>query len=294
MLDFRAPILSDREWIKPLVLSGDHKSCKYTFGNIFAWHDAYGLEVARCGDFFVSFCGSDSTYCYPAGNGDLHDIINELLADAQKRGIALRLFGLLDKDKTQLEAFFGDSFIFESQRDESDYIYSSSDLALLEGKKYHQKRNHIAAFEKEHSWSTEPINKANLAECIAMDRLWLSDNIGKNPEELLMEQRALRHAADNYDELGFEGLILRAEGEIVAFTFGEEINRDTFCSHYEKAFASVRGAYPMINREFARRLVKKYKYIDREEDTGDEGLRKSKLSYHPKFLLDEYSAAFKE
>jgi len=95
-------------------------------------------------------------------------------------------------------------------------------------------------------------------------------------------------------DLGFVGGLLRANGEVVAFTFGEEMNPEVFCTHIEKAYADVRGAYPMINREFAANALSQYKYINREDDTGSEGLRKAKLSYCPDILLEKYMARVKK
>ena len=60
-----------------------------------------------------------------------------------------------------------------------------------------------------------------------------------------------------------------------------------FVVHIEKAFADVQGAYPMINQQFVEHECMKYKYINREEDTGAEGLRKAKLSYRPAFLQEK-------
>ena len=57
--------------------------------------------------------------------------------------------------------------------------------------------------------------------------------------------------------------------------------------HVEKAFAEVEGAYPMINQQFVQHECMGYRYVNREEDTGAEGLRKAKLSYHPAFLVEK-------
>ena len=79
----------------------------------------------------------------------------------------------------------------------------------------------------------------------------------------------------------------------LAKIFGEKLNNNTFCTHVEKAYGNIRGAYQMINREFARQLSDRYEYINREDDTGSEGLRRAKLSYHPHRLVIKYSAIYK-
>lgn len=89
------------------------------------------------------------------------------------------------------------------------------------------------------------------------------------------------------EELELKGGLIRADGRVVAFTLGEECNHDTFVVHIEKAFADVQGAYPMINQQFVEHEGKNYTYINREEDTGAEGLRKAKLSYYPVFLQEK-------
>ena len=71
----------------------------------------------------------------------------------------------------------------------------------------------------------------------------------------------------------------------------EPLTADTFVVHFEKAYPMLQGAYPMINQQFVQHACGAFDYVNREDDTGDEGLRKAKLSYYPEILLKKYSAA---
>ena len=90
-----------------------------------------------------------------------------------------------------------------------------------------------------------------------------------------------------YEREKLVGGILRVEGEIVAFTMGEKLCEDTFVVHIEKAYADVDGAYPMINQQFVQHECMDYQYVNREEDTGADGLRQAKMSYRPAFLEEK-------
>lgn len=57
---------------------------------------------------------------------------------------------------------------------------------------------------------------------------------GKDPEAMDDELDAINISFENYFDLGFVGGLLRANGEVVAFTFGEEMNPEVFCTHIEK------------------------------------------------------------
>ena len=59
--------------------------------------------------------------------------------------------------------------------------------------------------------------------------------------------------------------------------------------HIEKADISYDGAYQMLVSSFASYFSHPdIIFINREDDTGNEGLRKSKLSYQPIALLPKY------
>jgi len=293
MIEFRKPELTDKETIRRIVNESGRMGCEYAFGNIFSWSVPFGVSVAICCGFFVSHSEKDGAYCFPAGSGNLKEIVEELKKDAYQRGNRLSLYGVTRNDADILKELYGDAVVFEEARNSFDYLYWTNDLILLPGRKYHSKRNHITAFEKENRWSIEEINGSNIDECVNMSAAWSERNFEKNPVELAKEQTALATAFKYYEELGFCGALLRNETGVVAFTFGEEINRTIFNTHFEKAYAEVRGEYPMINREFAA-MLQSYKYVNREEDAGDEGLRRAKMSYHPVILLEKNTAVFRQ
>lgn len=53
--------------------------------------------------------------------------------------------------------------------------------------------------------------------------------------------------------------------------------------HIEKADTSYQGSYQMVTNLFLKEFATddSIKFVNREDDCGDEGLRRSKLSYHP-------------
>ena len=65
---------------------------------------------------------------------------------------------------------------------------------------------------------------------------------------------------------------------------------DTLIVHIEKAKREYKGAFQMINMLFSRTELEScgIKYINREDDVGDEGLRQAKLSYFPAYMLRKY------
>ncbi len=112
-----------------------------------------------------------------------------------------------------------------------------------------------------------------------------------------MEKYALYTGLANLNELELEGLLLLAGDTPVALSLGSRLNETVFDVHFEKADADIPGAYPLINREFARYIQKKcpeIRYFNREDDMGLPGLRRAKESYTPDLLLEQYWAVWVE
>lgn len=285
MFEFHQPTIEEIDWLKEVIREAQPESCEYAVSNLIGWCTHYGAEIANIEGTLVSKIKKNDLFGFPKGSNwekALYAIKNEYEYPS--------FYGLIQKEKDLLEKHFPGEYNFFPSRNSFDYVYKVSDLANLNGKKYHSKRNHISYFQKNYDWSYEEINESNIRECIQMNEKWFLLNVDKNPDGIDAERKVLKLIFDNYEKFGFLGGVLRVNGEVVAFTFGEELNKNTFVTHFEKAFSSVRGAYPMINMMFAKNTLVNYEYVNREDDVGSEGLRKAKLSYYPAILLEKFTA----
>lgn len=294
MLDLKPISLDDKGWIDEILKQYDSKSCEYSFGNNYIWGKVYDLKIAKINEFYIAALEESNgiSFQYPAGKGDVKPVIEELIEYCKQRSIQFMLHGITTDAKENLEKIFPNKFAYENDPGYADYIYNRDDLALLGGKKYHGKRNHIKRF-KDNNWSFEKITTENIPDCLEMNRKWCVINDCSVDSEKRKEFCAIKRAFDKFFELEFFGGLLRVDGEVVAYSFGERLNSDTVVVHVEKAFGSLQGAYPTINQEFVLNLTQGYEYINREEDLGIEGLRKAKMSYYPAILLDKYSAVLR-
>ncbi|MBQ5969225.1 MAG: DUF2156 domain-containing protein [Clostridia bacterium] len=290
MIEFRPLTLDDRGLIQRLVRADGRIDCEYSFGNMFCYTAVCDVQIAETNGCFTVkyFMPGFVCYTFPVGTGDRAAAVADVLTDADRAGCDAYFFGLTAEDKALLETAYPGRFEIRPSRDEADYVYRREDLAALHGKKYQSKRNHISFFMRNHIWSYEPITAENKAECLAMSRQWLEQNVNDDREGVETELKLITLAFEHYDALGFSGGLVRSEGGVVAYCMGEPLSDDVFCVHFEKAFADIRGAYAVINRQFAEHALQDYTYVNREDDAGQENLRISKQSYHPAFLVETY------
>ncbi|MDR1066309.1 MAG: phosphatidylglycerol lysyltransferase domain-containing protein [Clostridiales bacterium] len=286
--------MSDKGWMTRYFRESGFMGCEYTFGNCFIWSPSYVARVLEYNGFCVVKWGTgdDAMYSFPAGNGDLRDVITAIIKDSVCYKKPFALTGITDEAKKRLDSAFPDMFDYIQRRDKSDYIYLSEKLISLSGKKLQAKRNHIARFKDNKNWGYEPITRENIDECLEMSRKWRNE-YGER-ENMDAEFNAVEMAIENFFELDFDGGLLRLNGEVAAYSIGEPLDKNTYVIHIEKAYRDIQGAYPMINQQFALRNCQNYTYVNREEDMGAEGLRRAKMSYHPEILLDKAHAVIKE
>jgi hypothetical protein len=267
------------------------------FANLFVWKFRYSTQIAENEGFlFIRYWFHSKLYfMMPLGNGDLKRAVELVIENAKSENQEFRLQGLILSMKEKVEALFPDVFLFESNRNYSDYIYLHENLATLVGKKFQPKRNHINQFKNAfQDYEILEITPEIVPQCMALEWLWEQKNISEQEKAVLeAERQAIATALENFQTLELQGIALKVNGKIVAFTYGSPINCCIFDVACEKADTAIVGAYSVINNEFAKRIPSSFAYINREEDLGIEGLRKAKLSYQPAEILEKFTAKLK-
>ena len=185
---------------------------------------------------------------------------------------------------------YGRNLTLTNPRTWRDYLYNISDFADYAGKRFSGQRNHVSKFRRNYPNATfrlltmddMPAVRDFLQEYA--ERQYAKNSFIAN-EELKGSYRLL----DAFETLQMVGGILLVEDKIVAVTIGD-IAGDTLVIHVEKALVGYEGVYPTIAHEFAKAVRREgLVYINREDDAGDCGLRKSKLQYNPIQILDKYT-----
>lgn len=298
MIPFHRVGLADKAQYESILFSVPERGCEYSFVNKYLWGRQEIAFLHGCVAFFSHFFGK-SVYSYPIGNGDKKAVIEAILEDSKERGLPVRITGITNTDREEMERLFPGRFTFRISRDDWDYVYATDVLADLRGKKMQKKRNHFNRFQTGHpDYQVLPLDckTANLAKHMVND--WYQNRIKTDPEgDYMLENLALVKAFRDFNAIGMEGIVLMEHDRVLAVTMGSRLNENTFDIHFEKAREDVDGAYNAVNAEFARYLRLKHpevSFLNREDDMGLEGLRKAKLSYHPDHMVEKHWAYLTE
>ena len=285
----REPELGDKQLFDSILAEIQPEICEYTFANLYAWRKLYDFSVSMYNDFVVLSAASEgsprsglSRYFFePLGKGDKVGVIRRLAGQkgAEFRFLSEELKKVFEDDK---------SFAVSLDKENGDYVYNSSDLITLKGKKYDGKRNFIKRFKADNQYAYIPLSGGNAKNCIAFAEEWCKFRDCEGVESLKFESLAIREMLENFSVLGLSGGAIEIGGKVCALGIGEKLKADTFVVHILKAKDGITGLNQTMNNEFLAREAAGFKFVNMEQDLGLEGLRKSKLSYHPVKMINKY------
>jgi uncharacterized protein len=257
---------------------------EFTFTNLYAWREAYKFSVSLLDNLLIvySASGGRRRFFVPIGKGDIKTAMGKILNDTGE------IFFRLPEETRVL--FAGDKrFIIEPDRDNSDYLYNTADLVSLSGGKYDGKRNLIKKFKSEHAYEYIRLDQVNVRLCLDFEEAWCSIKNCDRVEGLSNERRAIKDMVDNFSGFGLIGGAIKVKDAICAVSLAQELNPATLVLHVLKADPNMTGLYQVMMQEFLAREAGRFQYVNLEQDLGLDGLRKSKLSYHPCAMVDKYT-----
>lgn len=274
-----------------------YRSCDYTIGAIYQWRAYFASAVAFVGPVAVlradyPFPEDGHSYMFPIGGGGSAAI--EAALDAVEEytaalGIPLRYCAVPEAGAAVLRARYGARAVCTAHRDWADYLYMLDDLKTFPGKRFHGQRNHLNRFYKDNPGSRYvPITWMTLPRA----RAFLTEYVYRTPARSPIEAEEQCRAQELLEAVSLlrlqAGYLETARGDIVALAIGEVMG-DTLYVHVEKARLDYPGAYQAIVSAFACHAAQPdTRYCNREDDSGEEGLRRSKEAYHPVAMIDKY------
>ncbi len=268
------------------------KSSDYSFVNLLGWSEAYGLHWAWSNDVvWIKQTIPNEFFWAPVASWPDIDWVRCFDKYFDKPTTFLRvpeeLLRIWEKN-------IQNRIRKEDERAHWDYIYDVKALIELKGKRFHKKKNLVNQFRKKYAYQYVSFDAEMIDIALAMQEDWCTWRDCESSEALSAENRAISQILDNWKTLyGLTGGALLVGKEMVAYTIAEQLSQDTIVIHFEKGNPDYKGAYQAINQMFLEHNGEQFDFVNREQDLGDEGLRKAKLSYHPVDFVKKYRVLLK-
>ncbi len=262
----------------------------YSFVNLWGWAQEYDLSWAW-GDDLVWIKQSWPEEVYWAPIGSLEEV---------RWGDALSGLGEPNPVFTRVprnlalaweKGFPGRMKVGEA-RDQWDYLYSVEDLVKLSGNRYHKKKNLLNQFRRRYDYEFLDLNAEILDRIVALQERWCEWRDCESSELLAAENRVIGRLLGAWHRLrDMTGGAIFVDGEGVAFCLAERYPQDILIMHAEKGFTDYVGIYQAVNQMFLA-AHRGFRLVNRQQDLGEAGLRKAKLSYHPVDFVHKYRVRF--
>lgn len=264
---------------------------EYTFTNLFMWRHYYNFKWAMLNENIAIIARpEEKTYFFPLiGSNKIKETVLEFITYSESLGSG----GIMKRVPENVAKLFSDEdkIKVELDRDNSDYVYLITNMIELPGSNYRSKRKSIKQFLREFEYEYHPLNQEMVPGCLELQEDWCNIRACWDDPHLAGEDKAIFDALLHASKLDFKGGVITVEEKIKAFTIGEQLNANKIVVHIEKGSQEreYRGIYALINKLFLENEWADFKYVNREQDTGEEGLRKSKMSYRPEFMVNKFT-----
>ncbi|MDR1407878.1 MAG: phosphatidylglycerol lysyltransferase domain-containing protein [Tannerella sp.] len=295
-INFKPVEAEDIPIISPYFAIPDFRTCDFSIGGMFMWRKYFETSYLLhedCLFFKIKYFDGQICFTFPLGHISIDRSLDLLEEYTINENIDYKFCTVPEEALSILLTRYGNRLNAVETRDWFDYLYNMDDLSDLKGNKYSGPRNHINRFLKLYPhYNYVKINENNIHKV----QQFLLDYQGYLLKDgVVAEQEYMRtkELLSYFEFFNLFGGYIDIDNKIIAFTIGEVVN-DTVFIHVEKALTEYHGAYQIIAKEFLKQFhPDAVRYVNREEDVGNLGLRKAKLAYHPIALLKKFVVSIK-
>ena len=285
MLEFTPVQIKSAPRLRKYYSRCDYRLCEYSAGVKLMWRQHWRPAFAEaCGCLIVlnhsHHYGPIFDFPVPLpGVGDVEAALDEIDNWCRENGVA-PAFGVVPAEERErlLERY--PYTVVDNDRLWQDYFYRAEDLMIFAGRRYSGQRNHINKFRKLYPQALyRPIVREDGDK---VEAFWEEFHRIFNKEQAMAKlevcsaRKLMRQVGKPWVRAG----AMELEGRFIAIALGE-VCGDTLVCHIEKGLPQYEGVYPAMVQAFAAANAQGLRWINREDDAGDRGLRTSKLQYLP-------------
>ena len=251
-----------------------------------AWTAAAGCLLA-CNDI-----DSELVFDYPVPGprGDEDAALTAIEGDCIDRGIS-PVISVVPEEKAGALLRRYPYVSVRNVRTWKDYLYRAEDLKAFVGRRDAGQRNHIKKFRS--AFPRAEFRTLGVEDAPLIERFWqdYAQEFGKGDDPRAVNE--LKSAREMLKLVGEPWLLcggMEADGRLLSLSLAERCG-GTLIIHIEKGLYSCPGVYPATVQAFAQTFGQDVRWINREDDAADRGLRTSKLQYGPAELGSKYHFA---
>ena len=291
-LKFTKPQAEESSRLAPFFFFLLNKTCDTGVLDTYLWADYYDtrccvvddkalLTVMESeGEHFAAmpYCAEEDLPYYFALT---EKYFNEVL------GKPLKIYLADEEAVTALKLQDNSNYLVREECDFRDYLYDAEELRTLPGKRFHKKKNLVNKFMREYEgrWEYRSMScqdKQTVWEFLDRWYAKRSQEEINGEESLEYEVNGIHAVLQNCFWIDYRMGGIFIDGQLEAFSMGAYNPREKMaCIDIEKGNSEIPGIYQMINQQFLLHEFPDAELVNREDDVGLEGLRRSKESYNP-------------
>ncbi len=297
---FKKINVHDRGSFESMVDHHHHYYSTFNFTNLWAWDVANTRMFSMLNDnlvlLFTDYDTREPYFVFLGTHKPVHTAVT-LLKFAHNHGVCTHLRHIPDR---VAETLAGSPLLTVTpDRDSFDYVYSTKQLADLNGSSLKSKKMLVKRFVREHPDALLEINvldtKEEMRSVIELLDTWkMNKKNASKDANIDHEEKAIHRLIKNADKHRLLLSSVKHKNTVIGFSLDEMLPHGKAIGHFIKGDIRFKGIYEFLNERIAGYLytngVTEWNW---QQDLGLPGLRRLKESYQPIRLLKKYKVSLK-